>query len=267
MPLSPHAKRIATTAVLLPVLALVLWGGREWIALAAFAASTVGLLEYYRLFWRKGEGYGKKTLGIGLSLVIFGAAFLRDPLFVLVAFVLAAWAGNFFFLFSFSRRPSETFYTNVAVLVGGLLYVPLGLQFFCFFSRPEIVYILVAAVVTDTGAFYAGSQIGGPKLWPSISPKKTWAGSVGGLAACLAWSVVFGLAYGQAPLVAWLMLGLVINAAAQFGDLFESAMKRWLQVKDTGDLLPGHGGMLDRIDSLLFAAPVYAAIRAIYPFF
>ena len=117
--------------------------------------------------------------------------------------------------------------------------------------------------------------MGGPKVWPRVSPKKTWAGSVGGMVACVGLCLLMGAVdeywlsgAGQGrPWWMWMVLGVVLNASAQFGDFFESALKRRQDVKDSGRLLPGHGGVLDRIDSLLLAVPAYAGLDAIFDFF
>ena len=109
---------------------------------------------------------------------------------------------------------------------------------------------------------------GKKKIWPRISPKKSWAGSLGGMGACVLTTLVFGLALGNgAPVWQWLVLGAGLNVAAQMGDFFESALKRSLDVKDSGSILPGHGGLLDRVDSLLLVIPTYGLVRMLHPFF
>ncbi len=122
-------------------------------------------------------------------------------------------------------------------------------------------------VVSDAGAYYSGRLIGGKKIWPAVSPNKTWAGTLGGLALAMAWSLLYGGVWGAASPGAWLALGAALNIAVQLGDFYESALKRAAGVKDSGALLPGHGGILDRIDGLLPATLVYAAARAAHPFF
>jgi phosphatidate cytidylyltransferase len=115
---------------------------------------------------------------------------------------------------------------------------------------------LICIWLTDTAAFFVGRTFGGPKLWPEISPKKTISGALGGIVAAALGALIFG--YTAVPNfdpTAYLVTGAVISVAGQLGDLVESAYKRSTGVKDSGKLLPGHGGMLDRIDSLLFAAP------------
>ncbi|AGW15092.1 phosphatidate cytidylyltransferase [Megalodesulfovibrio gigas] len=146
-----------------------------------------------------------------------------------------------------------------------LLYIAAPLCIALSWTPWQNALVLAGTIASDVGAYYAGHLIGGPKLWPAVSPKKTWAGSLGGLAATLAltagagqiWGVqLVGLDPGVSfPLWTWLALGATISVAAQLGDLFESALKRHAGVKDSGTLLPGHGGVLDRIDGLLAAAP------------
>jgi len=114
----------------------------------------------------------------------------------------------------------------------------------------------------DIGAFAVGSALKGPKLWPKFSPNKTWSGFVGGLlAAMLAGSLMAALPYFNLNIYAAAAIGLAVGLATMAGDLWESALKRRFGVKDSGDLIPGHGGLLDRVDGLMFAVVVMAALR------
>lgn len=114
----------------------------------------------------------------------------------------------------------------------------------------------------DIGAFAVGSVVRGPKLWPRFSPNKTWSGFVGGLfAALLAGLLMAALPYFQLNPWAAGLIGLTVGLATMAGDLWESALKRRFGVKDSGDLIPGHGGLLDRVDGLMFAVVVMAALR------
>ncbi|MFO1068267.1 MAG: phosphatidate cytidylyltransferase [Geminicoccaceae bacterium] len=124
-------------------------------------------------------------------------------------------------------------------------------------STLTVLWLLLVVWTTDIGAYFVGRTIGGPKLAPSISPGKTWAGLVGGMTlAALVGAVVSHLGGG----VPWLgfVAGAVLAVIAQIGDLYESHLKRRAGTKDSGILIPGHGGVLDRLDGLLFAAPAYA---------
>lgn len=122
-----------------------------------------------------------------------------------------------------------------------------------------VVLTLLAIWATDTGALFSGRLLGGPKLAPRLSPKKTWAGSIGGVicAALASAGLAVFLRTGPGAAVAF---GVVLSSAGQAGDLFESYVKRRIGCKDSGGLIPGHGGFLDRIDSILFAAPAAAAM-------
>lgn len=136
-------------------------------------------------------------------------------------------------------------------------------------ENPNAGMVLVLAIfaitaATDIGAYFAGRAIGGPKLAPTISPGKTWAGLAGGMLAAALVSAIF------APIVPYpasaataLVIGLALALVAQIGDLFESWLKRRAGVKDSGALIPGHGGILDRVDGLVFAVPVYTLLVAI----
>jgi phosphatidate cytidylyltransferase len=126
------------------------------------------------------------------------------------------------------------------------------------FGFAALILILLVVWVTDIGGYFAGRGIGGPKLWPRVSPKKTWAGAIGGFAASLV--VVAGFAaFGLGKTGPLLLLGAVLSIASQLGDLFESAVKRRFGVKDSSHIIPGHGGLLDRLDGFV-AAIVLAAI-------
>ena len=114
------------------------------------------------------------------------------------------------------------------------------------------------AQIADSGGYFAGKGIGGPKLWPRVSPKKTWAGAVGGFAASLVVATGF-VALGSGKVTPILLLGAMLSIASQLGDLFESAVKRRFGVKDSSQIIPGHGGLLDRLDGFV-AAVVLAAI-------
>ena len=120
-----------------------------------------------------------------------------------------------------------------------------------------LVFVLVIVWVTDSGGYFAGRGIGGPKLWPRVSPKKTWAGAIGGLVASLAVAGAFAaLDLGKAgPL---LMISGVLSVVSQLGDLFESAVKRRFGVKDSSQIIPGHGGLMDRLDGFVAAVAVAA---------
>jgi phosphatidate cytidylyltransferase len=124
-----------------------------------------------------------------------------------------------------------------------------------------LIFVFLVVWVSDIGGYVAGRGIGGPKLWPRVSPKKTWAGAVGGFAGSLVIAAGFA-AFGIGKPLPLLLLAAILSVASQFGDLFESAVKRRFGVKDSSHIIPGHGGLMDRLDGYV-AAIVLAAIFGI----
>jgi phosphatidate cytidylyltransferase len=153
----------------------------------------------------------------------------------------------------------------------GPLYIALpALSLLMVRQSPEhpvwlVVLTFLAVWATDTGALFSGKLIGGAKLAPQLSPNKTWAGSIGGLVCAAILCAALAL-FLHTSAVAAAMVAIVLSVAAQLGDLFESLVKRQVGRKDSGSLIPGHGGVLDRIDSILFAAPVAALMILVLHF-
>lgn len=165
----------------------------------------------------------------------------------------------------------------VAEFIAGILYLAIGFAAYSYLRLvlPHGAGLALALILSiwasDSGAYFAGKAIGGPKLAPSISPKKTWAGLVGGLISSTLALVVYALYFGPwisqwgydltipdgANVTQLAVLGAFLTISGQAGDLLESYYKRKANVKDSGTLIPGHGGLLDRIDSLLLAAPFF----------
>lgn len=267
MNMSSHHKRILTAIVLLPLLVLVIYSGTMISTVIIALLGFLGLWEFYNMFWT-----GRKRLFLRLAGCLGGTIFLLDsglawtnnPVLFLVIFFWITWL---LFLLEYSKRKDQADFRDYLILMGGMTYLPLVLSLFFNLSKPEMVLVVAAAIASDTGAYYAGSLWGGKKIWPAVSPKKTWAGSLGGLLLCLAVSMTAGLVLGHAHLLHYLVLGLFLNIAAQLGDFFQSSLKRWNNVKDSGNILPGHGGILDRIDSLLLLLPAYVLYNLIFKVF
>jgi phosphatidate cytidylyltransferase len=136
-------------------------------------------------------------------------------------------------------------------------------------GRAFAMVLLASAWAADIAAFGAGNLLGGAKLWPRISPNKTWSGFIAGLAAAVAAAEAVAISPaghgGPSAGAAWLV-GLVVGLATMAGDLWESMLKRRFGVKDSGDLIPGHGGLLDRVDGLMFAILALAGVRLLVHF-
>lgn len=132
---------------------------------------------------------------------------------------------------------------------------PLGIE--------AALFLLLCVWASDTGAYFAGRTIGGPKLLPSISPNKTWSGAIGGIVASIAVALAFAAVVPGVSSLGLLALAVLLAVVSQAGDLMESALKRWHDVKDASGLIPGHGGFMDRVDGLIFAAVGAAILAAI----
>ena len=261
---SAHLKRVLTSLLLLPLLGWAIFSGDPVLSLAVAAVAALGLLEVYAMFWPQREKIAWKAAGTLLALgIVWAPLAWAGTALVCLAMLAAALA----FLACHDAEKFPDALRDSQVMLFGLLYLPFILRLFRTMSAPEIGLVLLTTFAADTGAYYAGSFVGGPKIWPSVSPKKTWAGSMGGLALSIVVCTAFGLAFGSARWSDFALLGAGLNIAAQTGDFFESALKRRRGIKDSGWVLPGHGGILDRIDSLLFTLPLYCGLAAVFPFF
>ena len=127
------------------------------------------------------------------------------------------------------------------------------------FGLTALMLVLLVVWMTDIGGYFAGRTIGGAKLWPRVSPKKTWAGAIGGLVLSLAVACGFA-SFGVGKWLPLLLLAAGLSVVSQLGDLFESSVKRAFGVKDSSHIIPGHGGLLDRLDGFVFAVTAAAAI-------
>lgn len=244
--------RILSAAVLAPLVLLAVWLGGLWlVGLVAVAGGVMGW-EWARLC--NGGRLGSAGIIAIATLATIAPAFaLAPPTTAPSVLGLGAALAAGFALAGGTRHD--------AWLPLGMVYIGFAcLSLLWLRALPEggreVVFWLLAVVwATDTGAYFAGRAIGGPRLAPRISPNKTWAGLIGGaLAAALVGVIAAGLA-GRDPMLP-VVGGMVLAVVAQGGDLLESWCKRRFGVKDSGHIIPGHGGILDRVDGLLAALPV-----------
>ncbi|WP_432735646.1 phosphatidate cytidylyltransferase [Maridesulfovibrio sp. FT414] len=267
MPLSSLQQRIVTSLLLIATLATALIMGGKVLIGALTIFCIVALHEFYGMFWQDKSNRLSRYMGMAAGAGIIMTSALVSPVWMLLIMLGAFWLFNFRFLFSFSSKGREASYKDSLILFAGIVYIPVTLQFLTSMSSWEILLVLLSSSASDTAAFYSGTYFGKKKIWPQVSPKKSWAGSIGGFIGCIICCTIFGLIFGKAPASLWILLGAALNIASQMGDFFESALKRKLQIKDSGKILPGHGGVLDRIDSLVLALPVYILARQLYTFF
>ena len=262
-------KRVITAAVLVPlVLLLLLKGSFLLVVVASALVAELATWEYISIADAHGSRIPRPLLLIAIALLfaaIFYHPFLALPVIGLCSLVLLL-------VCSFCS-PLERVLPDTAFSVFGLIYIGLTLATIPLVwvqqDGPSLLIFLFCVVWTgDVVALYVGRSLGRRKLAPQISPNKTWEGSAASLAGSLLIAAalvalsrtledrsIFTLHFAG-PLARWLGLAVVLNLFAQVGDLVESAIKRGAGVKDSGAMLPGHGGILDRIDALLLAAPV-----------
>ena len=258
--------RLLTAAVIVPlVVAAIFVLPPAGFLILVVAVIELATIEYVRLCARWAPGAPRQALLLlvpGLALVL--APGLALPLADGLPWELAVLGGALLtvgvgLMVLFGRTPVEESGPALGLMSFGLLYLALPAACFYHLQRldPWLVILLLAIVALgDTAAYYAGTRGGRRRLAPVVSPKKTWVGAAGsllvGIAAAAVWS---GLRLGEVD-GTLLLVAAVTSMAAQAGDLVESMLKRGAGVKDSGALLPGHGGVLDRLDALLFAAPI-----------
>jgi phosphatidate cytidylyltransferase len=243
--------RIVVALVLAPLALVIAWvGGPLWIGLVVLV--TIGLFaEWLAIVGAVQEMW---TVAAGASALAVSGLCLAlgrgDDALIVLAIGLVAIAA----LAQRERLWSALgfCYAAAAGLASALVRLDDAYGF------AALIFVLLVVWAADSGGYFAGRAIGGPKLWPRVSPKKTWAGAVGGFIGSLVVAAGFA-AFGVGKVVPLLLLGAGLSIASQLGDLFESAVKRRFGVKDSSQLIPGHGGLLDRLDGFV-AAIVMAAL-------
>ena len=273
---SGTGQRVLTAALMIPLVVAAAWWGPNWLLAGLAALVTVAaLMEFFSIAARTGshayrywtclaavgimaqQWYaGREGSNAGLAELIYQA---RSPKLTL-ELVLFGFAIGIAGISLASRRSLAETLPSVSISAAGLVFVALPFSAVVRLHGVDVIgprlllFTLVLVWVGDTAAYVVGRSIGRWKMAPHLSPSKTWEGAIANFLGALFLSAVFGYWLQIQP---WHMLamGAAGNVAGQIGDLFESAWKRSAGVKDSGTLLPGHGGMLDRIDALILAAP------------
>jgi phosphatidate cytidylyltransferase len=250
------ADRVLSGVILGPLVIAIVFLGGPIFGIAAAAAAGLGLREWLKIV------SGAAPLWVTTLPLLLVAAFWSGgaPVSAAVLALLTLGLGMFV-------APGRGTRSQLAF---GLPYVGITLLSLVWLRSQGgnawaiVLFVLLMVWASDIGAFFAGRLIGGPRLAPRISPNKTWSGFGGGL--LLAALVALAWRAAMTGTTEWgriVMLAIVLSMAGQAGDLFESAVKRRFGVKDSGQLIPGHGGMLDRIDALLAVAPLFAVMNAL----
>jgi phosphatidate cytidylyltransferase len=268
--------RIITALIVLPVLIasiLISWLAPLFVALA-LASMTLGLYEFWLLAKRRGIK-ADVVVGFAGAAALFTVFYFDRPnevpvllLLILPGLTIAALSAAML-----KGAPFENMIASVGATVLGVMYVALlGGHLVAVrmgFEQQRAAHLLsfffLVIMGSDTGAYYSGRAFGRHKLAPSISPGKTWEGAIGGMIASLLMAVVAHYwFFPELPLKYALPLAALMNILGVLGDLTESALKRGAGAKDAAQILPGHGGLLDRLDSLLFNAPVLYYFGRLY---
>jgi phosphatidate cytidylyltransferase len=256
-----HLHRWLTAAVALPLLAAIIAVGPGWLLLALVLLVTAGgLLELSGLLLAETKAW-LRTLTWSMGLLLPLATYWKGLLGLTLATVAVVFVALVIHLFLYAKQ--EKVLSSLGATIFSLLYIPFlishVLLLFRVPSGRRWIFLLFFVVFScDTGAYYVGHRWGRHKLWPAVSPGKTIEGAIGGFVSAVAMSLLIGtlLSLKMASVGFLLALGLVLAVVGQVGDLMESMLKRVSHVKDAGGILPGHGGLLDRLDSLIFAFPV-----------
>ncbi|MBW2653367.1 MAG: phosphatidate cytidylyltransferase [Deltaproteobacteria bacterium] len=260
-----HIKRWITALVLAPIfLWILIKGNTLLLAILVSVVAICAIREYLRIIFKNDERSLSNTIkiisyAVSMALIISACLGSWEILFLILAmnllalsvFVLSRFAGN------------HAIFDIIAKQVLGVVYIPVSLSLLVFIKELDggtfwIIWLLIVVFANDTGAFYMGTFFGKRALSPTISPNKTIEGSLGGLTASVTIGFIFCQIFFNDLSLSFLAIpaSFFLAIAGQIGDLFESAMKRASNIKDSGRILPGHGGMLDRIDGLLLAIPV-----------
>jgi len=252
-------QRTVSSAVMAPLALIAVYIGGPVYALAVILCAGLGLREWLRLVAPDLDQNTAACAYAGLVLAIAVAAWQPAMNGILLCAIFTA------ILFFLAARKNRQ---RAGWIAFGLPYLAGSGIALVYLRSPgdngaTVFYLLAVVWSTDIGAYLAGKLIGGPKLAPAISPNKTWAGLAGGMALAAVFGYLVSMGLGSTRPLGAACFALLLAVAAQFGDFFKSYFKRRAGVKESGGLIPGHGGVLDRIDGLIFAAIVLALLGAI----
>lgn len=247
--------RIISGLLLLPLLFFVIISGGISIYLGALICSLIGLYEFFKVF--ESNGYKPlKTTIYTATVVMYTAMTYSGILYshIVISIIYLIFAVGAIYIMNRRVRVED-----LMISIMAYIYIPVFLSHINLMSMQHTIYIWLVFIFawgSDTCAYFAGMFFGKHKLIPEISPKKTVEGAVGGVLGTVALTLVFARYFQEPNPMYFIPLAMIGSSVSQIGDLFASAVKREFGIKDYGNLIPGHGGILDRFDSILFTAPL-----------
>jgi phosphatidate cytidylyltransferase len=265
--MTTFAKRTISGTIYVIILLGSILASKYSFGLLFVVATGIGMMEFYNICL-KGRFQAQSLYGTFIGLCLFAISYLNaafdfTPKLFLAIIPLAV--GVFIFeLYRQKRRPIA----NLSLTLTGILYValPLGLLNYIVFPFRNGEYnfhlllgFLILIWTCDTGAYLFGVSLGKHKMFPRLSPKKSWEGFIGGTFLTILMGWVLSKFWSELAPLQWMILAAIIVVCGVYGDLVESLMKRSLRIKDSGNIMPGHGGLLDRFDSILLSAPIVFA--------
>lgn len=239
--------RLASAGVLIPIVAITLYFGGYLFALVVGAV--------FAGVYREWETMVTRAPLTPLGITLIGLVGISGPLYPWLGLAGSAGAIGLACLVAIVARGEGVIWRiGGLLLTGGIIVAVLALRGTELIGVWAGVYLATVVWMTDSAAFFTGRQIGGEKLAPDISPSKTWSGALGGLALGTSAGLILWIIATDSPWWIGLIVSATISILGQLGDLGESAAKRHFRIKDSGDIIPGHGGLMDRLDSLTFGA-------------
>jgi len=265
--------RSLTGAVFISIILIPIFFSDRFLAVVLGFFMVIGLIEFYKLFkrgnsanvsWETSLYYGVFTYGVS-SLVLFDVL-PNEALVILIPMLFSL------FLIELWREKKNPL-INLSVFVFGIIYVTVPFILMVHITVmdnntfPLLAGMFILTWVNDTFAYLSGLIAGKTKLFERISPKKTSEGTIGGAVFTIIAAIIIGYVFDNDHLIFWILASLIIIPCAILGDLMESLFKRSMNVKDTGNIMPGHGGILDRFDGTFFVVPFFLMCWVLYNYF
>jgi phosphatidate cytidylyltransferase len=257
-------KRIITSAIMVPIVAALVWFDQPipWLTLLAAVWGAGAVHEFYGII-KHSKGLSPLTyfgvLWVVLFIISHHLSQIPNPYNIDPRYLLLTIAVILPLIILLWRRGKENAFAEWAWTVAGILYIGWLLSYYVELrslndGRGWVFLAILSTFASDASAYFTGKALGRHKMAPYVSPKKTWEGAMGGILGAIVASVALSILF-RLPLLWWgaIIVGILISIIGQFGDLVKSLFKRNMGIKDSGNILPGHGGLLDRMDSLAFA--------------